>query len=181
MFCFVFVFVFFFVFVLFLFYFYFLQLSSLSKFNLERIQQACLFTDRSFHSLVTLHRLAIWKLGPKPSVEALAHELTTHRCRFLLRIFITCFTQTLILFSFIGMTTKKENKGKMVDEETMQETHSQPRLVTGDKRKTLSRMVDLGSLPSRQVLKKSNHGSSKFGVIKLGSVVPLAIAKPPST
>ena len=43
----------------------------------------------------------------------------------------------------------KENKGKgLADEETMQETHSQPRPVTRDKRKTLSRMVDLGSLPS---------------------------------
>ena len=33
----------------------------------------------------------------------------------------------------------KENKGKgLADEETLQKTHSQPRPIIGDKRKTLS-------------------------------------------
>ena len=74
----------------------------------------------------------------------------------------------------------KENKGKgLVDKETMQETQFQPHPITGDKRKTLFRTVDLGSLPSWRSHKKSKHGSSKSGVINLGSIVPPASAKPP--
>ena len=43
----------------------------------------------------------------------------------------------------------KENKGEgLADEETMQETHSQPCPVARDKRKTLSKTIDLGNLPS---------------------------------
>ena len=38
-----------------------------------------MYTDRTFHSLVSLQRLATWGLGPEPSVEALAHEITTRR------------------------------------------------------------------------------------------------------
>ena len=69
----------------------------------------------------------------------------------------------------------KENKGKgLADEETMPKTQSQPRLITGDKRKTLSKTIDLGNLPSHQGHKKAKHGSSKSGVVKLGFVVPPA-------
>ena len=52
---------------------------SLSKFHYDHIHRAHLHADRSFHSLVTLQRLAIWELGPEPSIEALAHELTVRR------------------------------------------------------------------------------------------------------
>ena len=38
-----------------------------------------MYTDRTLHSLVSLQRLATWGLGPEPSVEALAHEITTRR------------------------------------------------------------------------------------------------------
>ena len=65
----------------FLFFFFFLAVKrpSLSKFNLDRVQQACSFADRTFHSLVTIRRLASWGLGPEPTKEALAHKLTTRR------------------------------------------------------------------------------------------------------
>ena len=51
----------------------------LDRFHIERIQKARLYTDRTFHSLVSLQRLATWGLGPIPSAEALAHEITTRR------------------------------------------------------------------------------------------------------
>ena len=57
---------------------------SLSKFYCDRIHRARLYVDRSFHSLVTFQRLARWGLGPKPSVEAIAHEVTVCRRKFLL-------------------------------------------------------------------------------------------------
>ena len=57
---------------------------SLSRFYLECIQKARLYTDRSFHSIVSFQRLAIWGLGLEPSAEALAHELTVRRCEFYL-------------------------------------------------------------------------------------------------
>ena len=63
------------------------------------------------------------------------------------------------------MATMKENKGNgLIDEETMQErTHSQPRPAVEDKRKTLSKMIEKGSLPSRQGHKKTKRKSSKSG------------------
>ena len=51
----------------------------LGKFHIERIQKVRLYTDRAFHSLVSLQRLATWGLGPNPSSEALAHELIIRR------------------------------------------------------------------------------------------------------
>ena len=51
----------------------------LGRFYIERIQKVRLHTDRAFHSLVSLQRLATWGLGPHPSAEALAHELTIRR------------------------------------------------------------------------------------------------------
>ena len=149
--------------------------SSLSRFHLERVQRARLFTDRSFRSLVTLERLATWGLGPKPSIEALAHELTTRRRKFLLRniiIIIICFNQALTFF-FTGIATIKENKGKgLVDEETLLEAQSQPRPFAGDKRKIFSKTIDLGDLPSRRGHKKMKHESSKSGVVKPGLAIP---------
>ena len=73
----------------------------------------------------------------------------------------------------------KENKGKgLADEETMQKTHSQSRPDVGDKRKTLSKTIDLRNLPSRRGHKKAKHGSSKFGIIKLSFVIPPASKQP---
>ena len=60
----------------------------------------------------------------------------------------------------------KKNKGKeVVDRATRPEAQSQPRPSTGDKRKTLPKMLDLGNLPSRRG-KKAKHGSSRPGTIK---------------
>ena len=60
----------------------------------------------------------------------------------------------------------KENKGKeIVDEGSRPETQSQARPSARDKRKALSKNLDLGNLPSRQG-KKAKHGSSKAGVIQ---------------
>lgn len=76
----------------------------------------------------------------------------------------------------------KENKGKgLADEETMQEVIlSQPRPATGEKRKTLHKMINMGSLSGCRGHKKVKHGLSKSRVVKLGSVVPPAPTKQPS-
>ena len=76
----------------------------------------------------------------------------------------------------------KENKGKgLVDEEAVhEEVHCQPHLFGVEKRKTLSKTIDMESLPSRQGHKKAKHGSSKPRVIKAGSVVLPTSAKHPS-
>ena len=64
------------------------------------------------------------------------------------------------------MATMKENKGKeSVDEGSRLETQSQARPSVGDKRKSLSKNLDLGNLPNRQG-KKAKHGSSKAGVVQ---------------
>ena len=47
---------------------------SLSKFYLDHVQQASSFTNRAFHSLVTLRHLATWRLGSEPTEEALAQS-----------------------------------------------------------------------------------------------------------
>ena len=54
----------------------------MSKFSRDRVHRARLHVDRSFHSLVTLRCLAKWGLGPKPSDEAIAHEVIVHRSEF---------------------------------------------------------------------------------------------------
>ena len=69
-------------------YFYILTRSftairrpSLSKFHRDRVHRARLHADRNFHSLITFRRLAKWGLGPSPSEEALAHEITVRRSK----------------------------------------------------------------------------------------------------
>ena len=77
----------------------FLRLSSVSgvrrphldRFYVECIQKARLYTDRMFHSLVSLQRLATWGLGPIPSAEALAHEITTRRRELFLFLLLYIF------------------------------------------------------------------------------------------
>jgi len=60
----------------------------------------------------------------------------------------------------------KENRGKeVVDKGNKPETQSQARLSIGDKRKSLSKNLDLGNLPSRRG-KKAKHGSSQARVFK---------------
>ena len=67
------------------------------------------------------------------------------------------------------MAAIKENKGKeVVDEAIRQEVQSQPHLAVGDKRKNLSKTIDLENLPSRCKEKRAKHRSSKLEVIKLG-------------
>ena len=70
----------------------------LSRFYIERIHKACLYTDRAFHSLVSLQHLAIWGLGPKPPVEAIAHELTVRRRKFSYRPSLSLLLFFLFLF-----------------------------------------------------------------------------------
>ena len=75
----------------------------------------------------------------------------------------------------------KENKGKgLANEETIQEgkeVHSQPCPSGVEKRKNLSKMIDIESLPSCRGHKKARHGSSKSSVVKVGSFVPPTPAK----
>ena len=55
---------------------------SLSKLHRDRIHRARLHSDRDFYSFVILRRLAKWGLGPNPSEEALAHEITVRKSKF---------------------------------------------------------------------------------------------------
>ena len=58
------------------------------------------------------------------------------------------------------MATTKENKGKeVVDEGSHPEIQPQAHPSIGDKRKSLSKNLDLGNLPNRRG-KKAKHGSS---------------------
>ena len=65
------------------------------------------------------------------------------------------------------METMKENKGKeVVDEAIRQGVQSQPRPAVGDKRKNLSKAIDLENLPSCHKEKRAWHRLSKAGVVK---------------
>ena len=55
----------------------------------------------------------------------------------------------------------KENKGKEVMDKVVRQGESQPRPSVGEKRKSISKGVDLGNLPSRRKEKKAKHKSSK--------------------
>ena len=55
-----------------------------------------------------------------------------------------------------------------MDEAIRPEAQSQPCPSARDKRKRLSKTLDLGNLPSRRGSKKAKHGSSKARVIKPG-------------
>ena len=56
----------------------------------------------------------------------------------------------------------KENKGKeIVNEEDRPESQSQIRPLAGDKKRSLSKSLDLGNLPNHRG-KKAKHGSSQI-------------------
>ena len=74
---------------------------SLSKFHRDRVHRARLHTDRSFRSLITLRRLAKWSLGPKPSDEAIAHEVTVRKSKFSAKFLF--FYLFLFLFFFLSI------------------------------------------------------------------------------
>ena len=65
-----------------------------------------------------------------------------------------------------------------MDEVTLPKTQSQPQPSAGEKRKSLSKMLDLGNLPNCQGNKKAKHGSSKPGVVKSSSIIPPAFQQP---
>ena len=67
---------------------------SLSKFHCDRVYRARLHADRSFRSLVTLRRLTKWGLGPEPSDEAIAHEVTVRRSKLYIKVFFFFFFLT---------------------------------------------------------------------------------------
>ena len=65
-----------------------------------------------------------------------------------------------------------ENKEKEVmDEATRPKAQSQPHPAIGEKRKNLSKAIDLENLPSCRWEKKAKHKPSKPGVVKLGLLV----------
>ena len=86
----------------------------LSRFYVERIQKAHLYTDRSFHFLVSLQHLATWGLGPEPFVEALAHEITTRRREFFFPfsfyLFINIFIFEIDVFPFRNGDDEREQR-----------------------------------------------------------------------
>ena len=92
----------------------------LSRFYIKCIQKARLYTNRAFHFLVSLQRLATWGLGPEPSVEALAHEITTRRHEF---SFSLSFYLFINIFIFEIDVIPKE----VVDEIVKQGVQSQSR------------------------------------------------------
>ena len=73
----------------------------LDRFYIERVQKARLYTDRTFHSLVSLQRLATWGLGLIPFAEALAHEITTRRRKLFL------FVTSLLFFILLLYIDRK--------------------------------------------------------------------------
>ena len=78
---------------------------SLSKFHRDHIHKARLHANRSFHSLVTFQRLAMWGLGPEPSIEALAHEFTVRRREFFYLFFIYVYLEiSQVLFDLYFLT-----------------------------------------------------------------------------
>ena len=88
------------------FFFFFLGVRQphLSRFYIEQVQKARLYTDRTFHSSLSLQHLATWGLGPKPSAEAIAHELTVRRRKFFFlssfSFFISLLFYFILFFSF---------------------------------------------------------------------------------
>ena len=83
----------------------------MSRFYIERVQKARLCTDRTFHFLVSLYRLATWSLGPKPSVKALAHEITVRRRKFFFFGLLLSFFVTNVLPFRNGDDEREQRQG----------------------------------------------------------------------
>ena len=139
---------------------------SLSKFHRDRVHRARLFANRDFRYLVTLRRLAKWGLGPEPSDKAIAHEVTIRRSKFLPNVVLNTYFLIRLFLAYyhrsspVRVSTMKENKGKeVVNEEDHPESQPQVLPLAGDKKRSLSKSLDLGNLPNRRG-KKAKHGSS---------------------
>lgn len=80
----------------------------------------------------------------------------------------------------------KKNNGKgLASDEAVQieEVLTQSHPAASEKMKTLSRMLDTGSLPSRRDNKKPKHGSftsSNLLVVNINLSIPPAVSKQPS-
>ena len=69
----------------------------------------------------------------------------------------------------------KENKGKeVVNEEDRPESQPQVHPLAGDKKRSLSKSLDLGNLPNRQG-KKAKHGSSQVVKPNIPSFQPVKV------
>ena len=76
---------------------------------MDRIDQVRVFPGRTFHDLVTLSCLAMWGLGPVPTVENLSHEETTRRSNHLpLFFFLVFFLIYLLLFFFLTLSSSSQ-------------------------------------------------------------------------
>ena len=76
-------------------------------------------------------------------------------------ILVNLFLTYYFVFLVLGMSTMKENKEKeAVGEENRPETQAQVRPSAGEKRKPLSKNIDISNLPSRRG-KKAKHMSSQ--------------------
>ena len=88
----------------------------MSKFHRDRVHRARLHTDRSFRSLVTLRRLAKWGLGPEPSDEAIAHEVTVRKskfsAKFLAKFFFFFFFKYTFLICLLSRFRNVNNERK---------------------------------------------------------------------
>ena len=80
----------------------------LTRFYVERIQKARLYTNRMFQHLAT------WGLGPKPSIEDLAHEITTRKREFFFSLsfylFINIFIFEIDVFPFMNGDDEREQR-----------------------------------------------------------------------
>ena len=167
----------------------------LSKFYMNHVQQAR--SNRTFHSLVTLHRLLAWGLGPIPTKVALAHKLTTRRRKFIIFCTFSCSTsfnsskiwRSSLSFSFIRMATMKENKRKshvsgdeavqtkgdaLIQSHPMASTAWKSVLpVSSEKRKTLSKTLNTGNFLAIEAIRSLNLALSLYPSPLSLSLIPL--------
>ena len=75
------------------------------------------YTPTGRFTLVSLQHLVTWGLGPEPSVEALAHEITTRRCEFsslffllFIYLFINIFIFEIEVFPFRNSDDEREQR-----------------------------------------------------------------------
>ena len=92
-------------------------------------------------------------------------------CMILVNLFLIYY----FVFLVLGISTMKENKEKeVVGEENRPETQAQIRPSAGEKRKPLSKNIDISNLPSRRG-KKAKHISSQ--AVKSNSPPPQSSIK----